>query len=251
MVNPFPESVFGYPDSRKAAKTCRAYAKSFGFRGSVGLELFRWDQELMHSVHGASSFLLADVSNVCVQVLTRVYGSEWETNESFLISLPDKESKRGMVQGRDLREVDQSIQWLTQSPELWIELFSARHVRRLWKTHAPAVFPNLDECFPDIQSACSAFRLGLAELAPCVESAVYLGARVPSFDAFSSSRLAAERIECFASFYSAWIKCRPGQVQQWCSAFYRLQETLDMKPDWFSWERLEQRMRHLEAPVLS
>jgi hypothetical protein len=117
----------------------------------AGLRLYVWNASLSGAFWPVLHMNEVILRNAVAAVLTRVYGTEWHFNRTFLESMPamnrsaflaerEKLSDSARRKRRDLIAGDVVAR---QTYQFWVSMLTARYEDRLWKRHLTLGFPNL------------------------------------------------------------------------------------------------------------
>jgi len=112
------------------------------------LQLYIWNAQLSGAFLIPLHICEVVIRNAVAQAIKLKYGPHWPCSQAFLKSLPS--SPKSYNPKRDLKHVSHN----TQTPDIvipklsfifWQQMFTQRHLARLWEPHLGNVMPHLNK----------------------------------------------------------------------------------------------------------
>lgn len=107
------------------------------------LLLYQWNADVSGAFLPMLQVLEVTIRNAVSNAITQIYGVNWANNQTFQLSLPDKNDQRKQLKDKVKKHSDINKIIADMNFIFWQKLFTRRFTQNIWNKHLKTAFPNI------------------------------------------------------------------------------------------------------------
>lgn len=107
------------------------------------IRLYQWNADISGAFLPVLQVLEVTIRNAIAEAIELVYGPNWASEQSFILSLPDNKEQRQPLQKAARKHPGSTGKVIAEMNFIfWQKMFTRRFAGNIWNTHFSHIFPN-------------------------------------------------------------------------------------------------------------